>query len=189
MVSARTRRPRALANLTATAGGIAGRVPSEVPPGMCGGCHLRSEGRRSALSSVARELQLTLLLRFSHLAAARHEASEFLEAHGVPSLCIEDVLVALTEAAVNAAVHSGVDTADLRLAMLDDHIRLTVAAQGRGFDASVVDLSRRPSLLSQGGRGFYLISCVMDAVEIDSTRGTTITMIKRLRPTDCFPRA
>ena len=106
----------------------------------------------------------------------------------MPSLCIEDVLVALTEAAVNAAVHSGVDTADLRLAMLDDHIRLTVADQGRGFDASVVDLSRRPSLLSQGGRGFYLISCVMDAVEIDSTRGTTITMIKRLRPTDCFPR-
>jgi serine/threonine-protein kinase RsbW len=133
---------------------------------------------------VTHELQLTLLLRSSHLAAARHEASRFLDASGVHHLCIEDVLVALTEATANAAVHSGVDVADVQLAVLADHIRLTVADTGRGFDANDIDLSRRPSLLSAGGRGLYLISCVMDSVHIDGTEGTTITMIKHLRPSD-----
>lgn len=149
---------------------------------------LRLEGRRSALSSVSHELQLTLLLRCSHLAAARHQAADFLDANGVHRLCIEDILVALTEATVNAAMHSGVDVADVRLAILDDHVQLTVADQGRGFDASTVDLSRRPSLLSPRGRGLYLISCVMDSVHIDGTQGTTISMIKSLRPAGCFPR-
>ena len=182
------RGPPAPANPTATAGGIEGRVPSEVPPEPCGGRYLRSEGRRSALSSVSHAFQLTVLLRSSHLATARREASEFLEAHGVHRLCIEDVLVALTEATTNAVMHSGVDVADLRLAVLDDHVRLTVSDQGRGFEVSAVDLSRRPGLLSPGGRGLYLISCVMDSMEIDGTQGTTITMVKRLRPAGCFPR-
>ena len=96
--------------------------------------------------------------------------------------------MALTEATANAVMHSGVDVAELRLEVLDDHVRLTVADQGRGFDAHAVDLSRRPGLLSPGGRGLYLISCVMDSVQIDGSAGTTITMIKRLRPADCFPR-
>ena len=122
------------------------------------------------------------------MVAARHEASLFLKARGVHPLCIEDVLVALTEATANAVMHSGVDIAELRLAVLDDHVVLTVADQGRGFDACAVDLSRRPGLLSPGGRGLYLISCVMDSVQIDGSAGTTITMIKRLRPADCFPR-
>ena len=103
-------------------------------------------------------------------------------------MCIEDVLVALTEATANAAMHSGADVADVHLALLDDHIRLIVSDRGRGFDVAAVDRSRRPGLLSPGGRGLYLISCVMDSVHIDGTEGTTITMIKTLRPDDCFPR-
>jgi anti-sigma regulatory factor (Ser/Thr protein kinase) len=151
-------------------------------------CGLCSEGRRSALSSVSHELRLTLLLRSSHLAAARHEAFDFLGAHGVHHLCIEDVLVALTEATANAVMHSGVDVADVHIALLDDHIRLVVSDRGRGFDVAAVDLSQRPGLLSPGGRGLYLISCLMDSVHIDGRKGTTITMIKNLRPADCFPR-
>jgi serine/threonine-protein kinase RsbW len=131
---------------------------------------------------------LTLLLRSSHLAAARHQVSDFLGAHGVHRPCIEDVLVALTEATTNATMHSGADEADIHLAILDDHVRLTVADQGVGFTADPADLTRRPSLLSPGGRGLYLISCVMDSVQIDGTHGTTITMVKHLRPADCFPR-
>jgi anti-sigma regulatory factor (Ser/Thr protein kinase) len=131
---------------------------------------------------------LTLQLRSSHLAAVRHQARDFLLAHGVHRLCVEDVLVALTEATANAALHSGADVAKLSLAVLDDHVRLTVIDRGRGFDISGFDLSRRPSLMSPGGRGLYLISCVMDSVHVDGRNGTTITMTKHLRPEDCFPR-
>jgi anti-sigma regulatory factor (Ser/Thr protein kinase) len=123
-----------------------------------------------------------------HLAAARHQACDFLVAHDVHRLCVEDILVALTEATANAALHSGADVAEVKLAVLDDHVRLTVADRGQGFDISGVDLSRRPSLMSPGGRGLYLISCVMDSVHVDGRNGTTITMTKSLRPEDCFRR-
>jgi serine/threonine-protein kinase RsbW len=128
------------------------------------------------------------VLRSSHLAAARHQASDFLAALGVHRLCIEDVLVALTEATANAVMHSGADAADIRLAVLDDYVRLIVTDRGVGFKPDPADLSRRPGLLSPGGRGLYLISCVMDSVQIDGAHGTTITMVKHLRPADCLPR-
>ena len=131
---------------------------------------------------------MTLQLRSSHLAAVRHQARDFLLAHGVHRLCVEDILLALTEATANAALHSGADVAEVRLALLDDHVRLTVIDRGQGFDISGIDLSRRPSLMSPGGRGLYLISCVMDSVHVDARNGTTITMTKQLRPEDCFPR-
>ena len=104
-------------------------------------------------------------------------------------LCIEDVLLALTEATANAALHSGTDVAEVKLTVLEGHVRLTVADRGRGFDFSRTDLSQRPSLLSTGGRGLYLISCVMDSVDVDVSNGTTMTMTKYLRPDDCFPRS
>lgn len=137
---------------------------------------------------MSRELELTVLLRSSHLSSARHQARDFLVAHGVHRLCVEDVLLALTEATTNAARHSGTDVAQISLEVLDGHLRLEVADRGPGFDFSAIDLSQRPSLLSPGGRGLYLIACVMDSVEVDVREGTTITMTKYLRPDDCFPR-
>ena len=49
-------------------------------------------------------------------------------------------------------------------------------------------LSGRVAIVTGGGRGLYLISCVMDSVHVDARNGTTITMTKQLRPEDCFPR-
>jgi serine/threonine-protein kinase RsbW len=141
------------------------------------------------LSSPSRQLDLTLPLRSSHLSSARKRARDFLVAHDVHRLCIEDILLALTEAAANAAVHSGAEVAEVKLQVFDGYVRLTVADGGRGFDFAGTDLSQRPSLLSTGGRGLYLISCVMDSVDIDVGSGTTVTMTKHLRPDDCFPRS
>ncbi len=107
-----------------------------------------TEGRRSALSSVSRELQLTVRLRSPHLASARYQARDFLVANGVHPWCIADILLALTEATANAALHSGCDAAEVRVTLLDDHVRLSVADRGTGFDLSGLDLYRRPSLMS-----------------------------------------
>ena len=129
-----------------------------------------------------------MLLQSSHLASARCQARDFLTSHGVHRLCIEDILLALTEATANAAMHSGAGVAQVTLVVLGDRIRLTVADQGTGFDASGLDLIQRPSLMSRGGRGLYLMSCVMDSVHVDGDTGTTVTMTKRLHPDDCFRR-
>jgi anti-sigma regulatory factor (Ser/Thr protein kinase) len=111
----------------------------------------------------------------------RRQACDFLVAHGVHHFCVDDILVALTEATTNATMHSCVDVAEVRLAILDGHVELTVTDRGQGFDFSAIDLSRRPSLSSPGGRGLYLISCVMNSVHVDGGGGTTITMTKDLR--------
>jgi serine/threonine-protein kinase RsbW len=138
--------------------------------------------------ALSNELSLTLRLRSPQLSAARRQAADFLVARGVDRVCIEDVLLALTEAAANAARHSGAELAEVKLALLDDHVRLSVTDRGDGFAFSGVDLSRRPDLLSPCGRGLYLISSVMDSVHVESGNGTTITMTRELRPDGCFPR-
>jgi serine/threonine-protein kinase RsbW len=132
---------------------------------------------------------LSLQLHSAHLSAARRRARDFLATHGVHRLCIEDVLVALTEATANSARHSGADVAEVELVLRDDHVQLTVTDRGRGFDPASVDLSQRPRLMSAGGRGLYLMWCVMDSVKVDVSNGTTITMTKSLRPDECFPGA
>jgi serine/threonine-protein kinase RsbW len=142
-------------------------------------------GEALALSD---ELSLTLLLRSPQLSAARRQARDFLVAHGVRRVCIEDVLLALTEAAANAARHSGGEIAQVKLVLLDDHVRLSVTDRGEGFAFSGVDLSQRPDLLSPCGRGLYLISSVMDSVDVEAGDGTTITMTRDLRPGGCFLR-
>jgi serine/threonine-protein kinase RsbW len=141
------------------------------------------------LPSPSRKLELTLPLRSSHLSSARERARDFLAGHGVHRLCVEDVLLALTEATANAAQHSGAEVVEVGLEFLEGHVRLTVADRGRGFDFAGIDLSQRPGLLRTGGRGLYLMSCVMDSVEVEVSTGTTVTMTKYLRPDDCFPRS
>ena len=138
--------------------------------------------------ALSNELSLTLRLRSPQLSAARRKAADFLDAHGVDRLCIEDVLLALTEATANAARHSGGDVAEVKLVLLDDHVRLSVTDRGEGFAFSGVDLSRRPDLLRPCGRGLYLISSVMDSVRVEAGNGTTITMTRDLRSDACFPR-
>jgi serine/threonine-protein kinase RsbW len=141
------------------------------------------------LSSPTRKLVLTLPLRPSPLSSGREQLRDFLLAQDVHRLCIEDILLAFTEAIANASGHSGADVAEVKVAVLEGLVRLTIADRGPGFDFAAIDLSQRPSLLSTSGRGLYLISCVMDSVDVDSSDGTVITMTKRLRPDDCFPRA
>jgi serine/threonine-protein kinase RsbW len=141
------------------------------------------------LSSPTRELVLTLPLRLSHLPSGRERVRDFLLAQGVHRLCIEDVLLAFTETIANAAGHSGAEVAEVKVAALEGLVRLTIVDRGAGFDFAALDLSQRPSPLSTGGRGLYLVSCVMDSVDVDSSNGTVITMTKHLRPDDCFPRA
>ena len=82
----------------------------------------------------------------------------------------------------------GPDLAEVTLVLLAGPVRLSVADRGVGFDFTGVDLYRRPGLSDPGGRGLYLISCVMDSVHVEGGNCTTITMTKNLRPDNCFPQ-
>ena len=116
------------------------------------------------------------------MAEARSELRFFLLAHGLSASVIDDVLIALTEAAGNAARHSRASEAQVTARISDETLELLVNDAGCGFPASEIDLSRPPSLSACCGRGLYLISCVMDSLEICCEGGTTLRMTKRLTP-------
>jgi signal transduction histidine kinase len=133
--------------------------------------------------TVARELRFSVPLGVASLADARAQARAFLACHELPAGIIEDVLVVLTEAIGNAARHSGADLAHVTIAVLPATVDLTVSDDGRGFDLDTLDLTSRPALLSIRGRGFYLMSCVADAIAVETRpgEGTTVRVHKQVQ--------
>ena len=90
-----------------------------------------------------------------------------------------DILFALTEAATNTARHSSSSEADVQVVFFDHRVAVTVTDGGVGIDAERVDFSC-PHPLSPDGRGLFLISSVMDSVEVTCKGGTRLRMAKHL---------
>ena len=125
------------------------------------------------------ELRLTSDLDAPAITALRVEVAAFLSANQVSTANASDILLALTEATTNAARHSGSSTADVHVVLFDHTIAVTVTDSGVGFDHERVGFSC-PHPLSPDGRGLFLISSVMDSVEVTCTDGTKLRMTKHL---------
>lgn len=94
-----------------------------------------------------------------------------------------EILIAVNEAAANAARHArredGRSEIRVRCALAGPNVVVTVADDGPGFDATSVDLHALPDRFASGGRGLFLMRQLMDAVDFDaSERGTTVTLIR-----------
>jgi serine/threonine-protein kinase RsbW len=126
------------------------------------------------------ELTLTLSLRSDPILEGRRSVARFLASNDVGRHCVQDVLLALTEALSNAARHSGCDTVTIRVGASTGAVEVQVSDQGVGFDIGLIDLCRRPGLFQTEGRGLFLIAAVMDEVSVDCGPGTTLTMRKRI---------
>jgi anti-sigma regulatory factor (Ser/Thr protein kinase)/ligand-binding sensor protein len=93
---------------------------------------------------------------------------------------IDDVVLAIEEACTNAIRHSGsLEDVDIRLAFDGQVIEVMVRDHGQGFDASLFNPDELPDPMAEGGRGLFLISRLMDHLDIETEDGCALRM--RLR--------
>jgi serine/threonine-protein kinase RsbW len=122
----------------------------------------------------------------STLPVVRHIASAALRELGVETEAIEDVALALTEAAANVVKHSGAgDQYEIHLILENSTCEIRVVDTGHGFDSSSLGVSMAgPS--EEQGRGMALMAALVDSVRFESRPedGTIVHLVKdlHLRP-------
>ena len=107
----------------------------------------------------------------------------FLRAHNIDDRTARDILFCAHESCANAIKHGGSDEdVDVRLSLAEGVVHLFIADRGSGLDLNSYDPHRQPSLAEPGGRGLFVMACLMDDIEISLDGGTEIRMVKRLPP-------
>ncbi len=93
---------------------------------------------------------------------------------------IDEVVLAVEEACTNAILHSGAER-DLEVSLTLEGAELAVVVRdwGRGFDLSRFDPEATPDLLATGGRGLFLMSRLMDVLDLRLHEGLEVRMRKR----------
>ena len=114
----------------------------------------------------------------------RSFVGDFLARERVPEDVIAEVLMAVGEVVANACRHGRSPTSPgevrMRCELKDHEIAVTVGDEGPGFDVRSLDQGV-PDLLSQGGRGFFLMRQLMDRVKVESdANGTTVVLERGL---------
>ncbi len=143
---------------------------------------------------VTRETRRPIAFRLppdpERLLRARHRVADHLLRHGVRPGPAADVVLAVHEALSNAVRHSGsAEDLEVELAFQGDDVLARVTDAGRGFDVASFDPERPPDPLQDGDRGLYLISQVVDELEVRADGGTDVRMVKRGAlggPSDAF---
>ena len=121
-----------------------------------------------------------------HASDLRSFVGDFMGRAGVEEQVADEILMAVGEVVANACVHGRPRTrtgsVELKCAIHRAHIVVTVIDDGHGFDVDAVLGDQVPDLLSQGGRGFFLMRQLMDQVEVDSSSGGTTVTVRRHLP-------
>ena len=122
----------------------------------------------------------------STLPVVRHIAAAALRELGVETEAIDDVSLALTEAAANVVKHSGADDKyEVHLVLENNTSEIRVIDSGRGFDSTSLGVSMAAPSEEQG-RGMALMAALVDSVSFESRPedGTIVRLVKdlNLRP-------
>ncbi len=118
----------------------------------------------------------------STLPVVRHIAAAALRELGVESEAIDDVALALTEAAANVVKHSGADDKyEVHLVLENNMCEIRVIDSGRGFDSTSLGVSMAAPSEEQG-RGMALMAALVDSVSFESRPedGTIVHLVKDL---------
>lgn len=95
---------------------------------------------------------------------------------------VEDINLAVGEAASNAIRHGSPDGEKCRVTVLcekhDDRFAITIKDQGHGFDPES-RICHNPYEPVEGGRGLFFMRMLMDEVAFCFDRGTTVMMMKK----------
>lgn len=125
-------------------------------------------------------LEMSLPAEPYHLATMRNELRQWLALAGVDAADCADALLAVGEAASNAAEHAVVGVAhEVRLSIHasvgDGRLRFMVSDNGRWKPARDFPGDR--------GHGIELINALVDAADVTTgENGTTVSMLKEMRP-------
>jgi PAS domain S-box-containing protein len=123
----------------------------------------------------------------SHLLRARERLRDYLRQYCAEPQVIDDVVLCVEEAATNAIRHSGSDR-DIEIALHFTRTKLvaTVKDRGRGFNLASFDREALPDVLSEHGRGLFIIAKLMDSFELRLDGGLEVRMARHVTPS-CEP--
>jgi serine/threonine-protein kinase RsbW len=132
------------------------------------------------------EIMLALTLPREELTVplARHVVRATMERAGVAATCVDDVVLALSEACTNVLLHAGAgDEYDVRFHLEGQRCHIRVVDVGHGFDSVAL---RRHGPEAERGRGLTLMRALVDQVRFTSRPedGTVVTMEKQLEFAD-----
>ena len=139
----------------------------------------------SSGSQPASHLSRSFRAHPSSLYQIREFIRERASAEPLPSEVADDLLLAVSEACVNAVVHTNSSIVTVTWRPREDCVEVEVRDQGV-FDRKVLG----PSLDEDeaGGRGILLMTAVMDEVAIQegtaARPGTVVTLVKCVRVSD-----
>jgi serine/threonine-protein kinase RsbW len=118
---------------------------------------------------------------------AETAAEKFASAAGFQGDELQEIAMAVREAAINAVLHGNAydpaKTIGISFERKPGMLEITVRDQGKGFDVDRVPDPLAPeNLLKQSGRGIFLIRTYMDEVRFRNLDpGTELVLIKRVR--------
>lgn len=125
---------------------------------------------------------ITFASRTEQVTKIRRQMREFLTGHSFPSSEIADIEIAVGEACTNAMKHGSprgeADEIRLRCMVNAQNLVVEISDCGYGFDPNSVSLPIAEKL-SEGGMGVFLMRALMDSVEFEFERGTTVRLTKR----------
>lgn len=120
------------------------------------------------------DFSITMPAARENVALLRHVVGGLRDAYGIPTAKMDDIVLALSEAATNAAVHAYAGaTGPITVAahVIGDRMILNVSDHGRGMT---------PRVESTGlGVGLALIACVTESLELrdETDGGTALSMV------------
>jgi PAS domain S-box-containing protein len=116
----------------------------------------------------------------SHLLRARDRIRDYLRHYCADEPTIDDVVLCIEEAAANAMRHSDTELdIELSLGFEGAHLVAEVRDHGHGFDVTTFDPEALPDLASDHGRGLFIISNLMDTLELRLDGGLEVRMTRR----------
>ena len=137
--------------------------------------------RGNGWSFAERDQHTTLANEPANASDMRAFVCDFLELAEVPAHVQDEVLMAVGEVVANACRHgrrpTGGGRVDVICTRRDRTVAITITDDGPGFDVESAIQPGVPDVLSQGGRGFFLMRQLMDKVNVESNdQGTSVTL-------------
>lgn len=114
------------------------------------------------------------------LSRARRRVRDYVTLYCRDRRTVDDMVLCVGEACTNAIRHSGSgEEIEITLGFRGDDLEVLVKDKGRGFDTGAFDPEVLPDLLSDDGRGLFLMSRLSDAMELRRSCGFEVRLLKR----------